>query len=114
MAVIPLAVNILVGEPADAVLELTASCWASIKAIAAVCRLETRTLFFSPETDGFELELEPPQPANRTASPAAQRVERYFVRDIIDKTLVFVWVKSAIIAERGGIAVIARDRRSFG
>jgi hypothetical protein len=86
MAVIPLAVNIFVGVPADAVLELTASCCASTKAIPLVARFETRTLFFSPEVVFDELELELPQPASRTASPAVQRVKRYFVRDIIDKT----------------------------
>jgi len=90
IAVIPLAVSIFVGEPADAVLALTASCWASTRAIVPVTRFETRTLFFSPEVVFDELELEPPQPASITASPAVQRVKRYFVRDIIDKTLVFV------------------------
>jgi hypothetical protein len=96
----PLAVSILVGEPTAAVLALTLSFSASTRANAPACRFETRTLFFSPETEGVELGLELPQPASRTASPAVQRMRRYLVRDIIDKTLVFVWVKSAIIAER--------------
>jgi hypothetical protein len=107
ITVIPLAVSIFVGEPTAVVLELTTSFWASTRAIAPVPRFEIRTLFFSPESGCEELELELPQPASRTASPAVQRIRRYLVRDIIDKTLVFVWVKSAIIAERGN----RRDRR---
>src|SRR5215472_3801740 len=106
MTVIPLAVSIFVGEPTEAVLALTRSFWPSTRANEPVSRFEIRTLFFSPERGAVEPEPEPlePQPASRIASPVVNRVRRYLVRDIIDKNLVFVWVKSAIIAERGNRA----------